>query len=165
MSVILDSCRRTLKLLLFSALASGFLSKVQAHDTSEAEAPISAEATERAVTSLENLFDALDRAGRLGEVRLPDGAVNLAALLGPLEDTVAAADETTVGDSPTLNEALRSAGYEDSPFMIDDWRYETRDVLIHFEQLQSAPDKPTPGAEHIKPFTPRLLAALARVNA
>jgi hypothetical protein len=100
----------------------------------------------------------------LKRIRQPEGAVNLAALLGPLEEAVAALDETSLGDSPTLQRALRAGGYADSPIMIDEWRFETRETLIAWEKLQTLPTDDVHDGEVIELLLPELDALLTRLT-
>jgi hypothetical protein len=149
----------------FAALALTCLfPQGSAHDIFRHGPPLDIAAVERVTISLQALFGELRRTGVLAQVRLPEGALNLAALLGPLEEAIALTDNTSVGDSPTLQRALRDAGYAASPLMIYEWRSEARETLIAYEQLQALPAQEVHDGDLVELFAPELGALLEQVQ-
>jgi hypothetical protein len=97
--------------------------------------PLDARTVERVLTSFELLTADLEAADRLASARLPDDAMGVTALLWSLEDAVAAMDETSPIDSPALLAALTAAGYENSPYIVAEWKMEAERVLESYEVL------------------------------
>ena len=159
-----SSNRRRFRVVFATLALACLFSQASAHDIFRHGPPLDIAAVERVVVSFQALFGELHRAGILKNVRPPDGALNLAALLGPLEEAVAQADNTTVGDSPTLQRALRDAGYADSPLMIYEWRSEARETLIAYEHLQTLPAEEVHDGDLVGLFAPELGALLAQVQ-
>jgi hypothetical protein len=96
---------------------------------------LDASAVERVLTSLDLLMGELKSAGRPDAANLPDGALGITAILWSIEDAVAAMDETWPTKSPALLRALQSAGYEDSPYVVAEWKIEAERVLEAYEVL------------------------------
>lgn len=97
--------------------------------------PLDASTVERVVSSLELLIGELRSAGAQDTANLPDGALGLAAILWSIEKAVAAMDETWPSKSPALLRSLQSAGYEDSPYVVAEWKIEAERVLEAYEVL------------------------------
>ncbi len=97
--------------------------------------PLDANAVERVVTSLELLLGELKRAGEQDTANLPEGALGITAILWSVEIAVAAMDETWPTKSPALLRSLQSAGYEDSPYVVAEWKIKAERVLEAYEVL------------------------------
>jgi hypothetical protein len=123
--------------LLCAILCSGFLSpNLQAHPLEYHMQPLDADTMERVIHSFDQMAVELRKAGYLHAVRLTDEAVGISALFWSIQDAMAAADETAIADSPTLNRALLSAGYQDSPYLVEEWQTEAQQVLETYEVLK-----------------------------
>jgi len=97
--------------------------------------PLDDEAIERVLTSFELLAARLEAAGLQGSARLPENAMGITAIVWSTEDAIAAMDHTRPADSPTLRNALTAAGYEDSPYVVAEWKMEAERVLESYEVL------------------------------
>jgi len=97
--------------------------------------PLDAKTVERVIQSLDQMVDDLKRSGTLDTVRLPDGAMGISVMLWSVQDALMKLDETTTIDSPTLKQALFSAGYPDSLYVVEEWQIEAEQVLETYEVL------------------------------
>lgn len=123
------------RVVLIAGLALTCLSRVHAHPLEYHLEPLEAAAVERVLTTLEQLTAELDAAGRLDAARLPGNALGITAVLWSLQDAVASLDETSPAGSPTLLQALTAAGYEASPYVVAEWKFEAERVLQAYEVL------------------------------
>jgi hypothetical protein len=97
--------------------------------------PLDKSTVERVLNSLELLMGELKSASKRDAANLPDGALGITAILWSIQDAVAAMDETWPTKSPTLLRSLESAGYEDSPYIVAEWKIEAERVLEAYEVL------------------------------
>ena len=98
--------------------------------------PLDAQTVERVLTSFDRLIDKLENADAVDSARLPDDAFGITVILWSIEDDVAAIDKTRAVESPTLLQALQAAGYEDSPYIVAEWKIEAERVLEAYEVLR-----------------------------
>jgi hypothetical protein len=123
------------RVVLIAGLALTCLSRVHAHPLEYHLEPLEAAAVERVLTTLEQLTAELDAAGRLDAARLPGNALGITAVLWSLQDAVASLDKTSPAGSPTLLQSLTAAGYEASPYVVAEWKFEAERVLQAYEVL------------------------------
>lgn len=100
-------------------------------------APLDAATVERVLASFDSLASELRGAGSLDAAKLPDDALGITALLWSLEAAVATMDGAWPTESPALLQALAAAGYEDSPYMVAEWKIEAERVLEAYEILSA----------------------------
>ncbi|MGK2926302.1 MAG: hypothetical protein ACSLE2_11845 [Lysobacterales bacterium] len=100
-------------------------------------APLDAATVERVLTSFDSLASELRGAGSMEAAKLPDDALGITALLWTIEAAVATMDNAWPTESPALLSALTAAGYEDSPYMVAEWKIEAERVLEAYEVLSS----------------------------
>lgn len=97
--------------------------------------PLDDRAIERVLTSFERLSARLQHAGVEQTARLPDNALGITAVVWTMEEAVARLDEARAVESPTLLQALKAAGYEDSPYIVAEWKIEAERVWEAYEVL------------------------------
>jgi hypothetical protein len=100
-------------------------------------APLDAATVERVLASLDSLASELLEAGLVDGARLPDDALGITALLWSIEAAVVTMDNAWPTESPALLGALAAAGYEDSPYMVAEWKVEAERVLEAYEVLRA----------------------------
>lgn len=110
--------------------------QISAHPLEYHLEPLKAEDVERVLVSFELLTAKLETAGLLATARTGEEALGVTAVVWSVEDAIAAMDETRSVESPTLLQALGAAGYEDSPYVVAEWKVEAERVLEAFEVLQ-----------------------------
>jgi hypothetical protein len=114
------------------------IATVQAHPIEYHMQPLDDATIERVIQSLEQMIGELEKTGSLDKVRLPEDAMGIPVLLWSVQDALMEADEVTTIDSPTLKRALLSAGYSDSPYVVEEWQAETEQVLETYEVLKKS---------------------------
>ena len=111
------------------------LPTAHAHPVEFHMGPLDASAVERVLVSLNLLLDELKSGNSLDTANLPDGALGITAILWSIEGAVAAMDKSWSTKSPSMLRALQSAGYEDSPYIVAEWKIEAERVLEAYEAL------------------------------
>jgi len=123
--------------LILAAVAALFpCAMIHAHPMEYHMIPLDAQTVERVLTSFDRLIDKLENADAVDSARLPDDAFGITVILWSIEDAVAAIDKTRAVESPTLLQALQAAGYEDSPYIVAEWKIEAERVLEAYEVLR-----------------------------
>jgi hypothetical protein len=97
--------------------------------------PLDAARVERVLTAFETLLSVVERGGAMEAARLPDGALGASALVWSVQGAVVAMDDSAGRGGDSLSAALLASGYEDSPFVVDEWRFEAERVLAAYEVL------------------------------
>lgn len=97
--------------------------------------PLGDQEIERVLTSFELLSTGLEAAGLQDSARLSDNAMGITAIVWSTGEAVAAMDDSRAVDSPALLSALRSAGYEESPYIVAEWQMEAERVWEAYEVL------------------------------
>lgn len=99
--------------------------------------PLDDEAIERVLTSFELLSAGLEKAGLQGNARLSENALGITAIVWSTEAAVMGMDESRSVDSPSLLRALKAAGYEESPYVVAEWKLEAERVWEAYEVLSA----------------------------
>lgn len=99
--------------------------------------PLDAATVERVLASFDSLASELRGAGLLDAASLPDDALGITAILWSIQSAVATMDGTWPTESPTLLRALTAAGYENSPYVVAEWKIEAERVLEAYEVLST----------------------------
>jgi hypothetical protein len=133
---IMTAIAKTQSLILAAVAALFPCAMIYAHPMEYHMIPLDAQTVERVLTSFDRLIDKLENADAVDSARLPDDAFGITVILWSIEDAVAAIDKTRAVESPTLLQALQAAGYEDSPYIVAEWKIEAERVLEAYEVLR-----------------------------
>jgi hypothetical protein len=133
---IMTAIAKTQSLILAAVAALFPCAMIHAHPMEYHMIPLDAQTVERVLTSFDRLIDKLENADAVDSARLPDDAFGITVILWSIEDAVAAIDKTRAVESPTLLQALQAAGYEDSPYIVAEWKIEAERVLEAYEVLR-----------------------------
>ncbi|MFZ0469431.1 MAG: hypothetical protein WAL92_10970 [Thiogranum sp.] len=133
---IMTAIAKTRSLILAAVAALFPCAMIHAHPMEYHMIPLDAQTVERVLTSFDRLIDKLENADAVDSARLPDDAFGITVILWSIEDAVAAIDKTRAVESPTLLQALQAAGYEDSPYIVAEWKIEAERVLEAYEVLR-----------------------------
>lgn len=97
--------------------------------------PLDDQSIERVLASFDLLAAGLEAAGLQSSAQLSDNAMGITAIVWSTEDAIAGMDDSRAVDSPSLLSALTSAGYEDSPYVVAEWKMEAERVWEAYEVL------------------------------
>lgn len=97
--------------------------------------PLDDAAIERVLMSFELLSGALEAAGLQGSARISEDALGITAIVWSTEQAIASMDNRRPAESPFLLNALTTAGYEDSPYIVAEWKMEAERVWESYEVL------------------------------
>jgi len=97
--------------------------------------PLDEQSIERVLTSFDLLAAELEAAGLQDSAQLSGNALGITAIVWSTENAIADMDDQRPVDSPALLNALTSAGYEDSPYMVAEWQMEAERIWEAYEVL------------------------------
>lgn len=115
-------------------------SAVQAHPIEFHSQPLDAETIERVIKSLDGLVSEVEANGSVDSIDLPSGYLSVTAMMWSLQRAVMAIDESDNIDSPILRQAALSAGYEASPYAVEEWQAEAQQVLETYQVIHQGLD-------------------------
>jgi hypothetical protein len=122
-------------------------SPVAAHPIEYHMQPLQAETVERMIVSLDELISELDRLGAVGTIRdaqAPDRRIPI----WRIQAAVAAPTGGSIAESPAIRRAAVKAGYEDGPFVVEEWQLDANRVLDVYEALKNGTSAGDPAHDH-----------------
>lgn len=136
--------------LLARCAASSLLvlwASVVAHPIEYHMEPLSAETVERVVKSLDMLLADLERTGAIAALRAdPDPERRIP--IWRMQAVIAAATGGSTVGSPAIRDAVLQAGYQDGPFVVEEWQLDADRVLDVYDALKNGTSVGDPSNDH-----------------
>ena len=124
--------------ILFTSLSG---SNAQAHSIEYHMRPLDAATVEQVVQSLQAMIGEIQRQGVQDSLRLPTDEMAATTLLWSIQQAMIEIDESGTLDNPRLKRALLSAGYADSPYVVEEWQADAEQVLETYEVVRRGLDR------------------------